>query len=66
LIAQIFALTKQFYCCVYLLFSHLYDGASFKLHCRNGEKLKILKSAVTMLVTEETVLSDNNGKCTEK
>jgi hypothetical protein len=40
--------------------------ASFKLHCRNEEKLKILKYAVTVLVTEERVLSDDDGKCTEK
>jgi len=39
--------------------------ASFKLHCHNEGKMKIFKSAVTVLVTEEGVSSDDDGKCAE-
>jgi len=40
--------------------------ANFKLHCHDEGKVKILKSALTVLITEERVLSDDDGKCTEK
>ena len=45
---------------------HTCMRARFKLHCHNEGKVKILKSVVTVLVTEERVLSDDDGKCTEK